>query len=91
MTHIGHVFDEADYNLTYVVAQPEFSSMYHVIKTFRFDVHYEETFDTTYTYLDWGGTHDYDLFKEVKKTLLQKTIGRSTFCCFRFNTFHPFP
>lgn len=82
MTHIGHVFDEADYNLTYVVAQPEFSSMYHVIKTFGFDLHYEETFDTTYTYLEWGGTHDYDLFKEVKKTLLQKQSEDQPFAVF---------
>lgn len=82
MTHLGHILDHTGYSKTYIVAQPDFSSMYHVLKTFGFDVHYEETFDTTYEYLAWGGTHDYDLFKEVKKVLLQKRKNDQPYAVF---------
>ncbi|WP_438961168.1 sulfatase-like hydrolase/transferase [Nonlabens sp.] len=65
---MGDVLSQANYNMSYLLGNKEFSGMDDMLQTMGFTVKSELDFDAEYPKNKWG-IHDMDLFKEIKKEI----------------------
>lgn len=78
---LGHILTKAGYDLNYVLAQSDFAGMRDMLTANKFNVVSEDKFSPNVHRSDWG-THDKDLFNEVKKLIKKKQTGNKPFAVF---------
>lgn len=72
---------KAGYNLQYFIGKKEFSGINDLLKTHEINVNSEKDFKTKYKTVPWG-MQDMDLFKELKKELLNQKGSNKPFAFF---------
>ncbi|WP_405378503.1 sulfatase-like hydrolase/transferase [Nonlabens sp. Asnod3-A02] len=87
---LGDVLQTAGYELTYLLANKDFSGIREMLETFHFRVKSEIDFETSYERIPWG-LHDKDLFEEIKKEVLLKSNQDQPFALFASTVSTHFP
>lgn len=78
---LGSVLQSANYDMTYLIGNKEFSGIQDMLSVYGFNVKSEKDLDTIYPKTSWG-LHDKDLFYEAKKELSKKKASGKPFALF---------
>ena len=81
ITSIGHILKQAGYDLTYALALADFAGNREMLRVNKFDVKSEDDFSPKNPLGQWG-THDKDLFNEIKAIIKKKKKSKKPFAMF---------
>lgn len=78
ITGISHILKKAGYDITYFMANPDFSGTTDLLKTYQVDIKSEKNIEGEFYKNEWG-IYDKDLFEAAKKEILLKKENKKPF------------